>query len=183
MFAFNTAVIKSVTADLKAAAKAEGTVATRRNAAGQKMVDAIFAAWALSDQSDKAKFWKAAGCLKACSDLFADCDLSESAVRNYPKSVRLAFIHGVPFTASLFTPAGQKAAGIGRAVEAAEAGAKPAKAGAVKSTTRADLDATLNKALQQMRLLKLDGLAADALDLFRDRLEGFEEKADPVAPF
>lgn len=55
------------------------------------------------------------------------------------------------------------------------AAAAAAKAGAVVSTSREDLDATLVKALQQARALGLTGFAADMLDLAIGALDGFKE--------
>lgn len=48
-------------------------------------------------------------------------------------------------------------------------------AGRTVSTSRADLDKTLSKALQQMRLISLEGTAADLLDFLTERLADFKE--------
>jgi hypothetical protein len=49
------------------------------------------------------------------------------------------------------------------------------KAGTVTTTTRAELDKTLSKALAQARLIGLTEFAADMLDLALERLDGFTE--------
>lgn len=169
-FQFSSAVTKAVKAAFSKADKAEAQAKAERNKAGQAMVDALILA---CDQADKAKYWKASGALDACKAVFQDAGLSESAVRNYPKSVRLAFIHGVEYRSDLFQAKAQVEAGI-KAADA-EPKAKPPKSGAVTSTTREDLDATIRKLLVQARLLSLEGFAAEVLDLALDRLEGFTE--------
>jgi hypothetical protein len=49
------------------------------------------------------------------------------------------------------------------------------KAGTVTTTTRAELDKTISKALAQARLIGLAEFAADMLDLALERLDGFKE--------
>ena len=56
-----------------------------------------------------------------------------------------------------------------RASGAAESGTTTLK------ITRAALDKTLSKALEQMRALTLDDTAADLLDFLIDNLDGFTE--------
>jgi hypothetical protein len=52
---------------------------------------------------------------------------------------------------------------------------KTKTSGTVQSTSRAELDKTISKALAQMRILGLTELAAETLDLMIDRLDGFKE--------
>jgi len=59
----------------------------------------------------------------------------------------------------------------GKAGKSASAG----KAGKVESTDRSALDATASKFLKQARMLGLNELAADVLDVLLERLEGFKE--------
>jgi hypothetical protein len=97
--------------------------------------------------------------------------LSKSAGANYATSFWIAFETNVPFARTLYE-GGRKA----KAKAKAKAGAAATpKAGAVKTTDRAALDATLSKALAQARLLGLDSFAAEILDLCLDALDGFTE--------
>jgi hypothetical protein len=89
---------------------------------------------------------------------------SESAARNYATSYWIAFETNVPFQRALFTNKPK-----------AEAKPKAQKAGTVTSTTRAELDKTLSKALEQARLLGLTEFAAEVLDICLESLEGFAE--------
>lgn len=172
-FQFSTSVTKTVKAAFSKADRAETLAKTERNKAGQAMVDAITLA---CDQTDRAKYWKASGALEACKAVFTEAGLSESSIRNYPKSVRLAFIHGVPFRSDLFQPKAQVEAGI-KTADAEPKTATP-KAGKVTSTTREDLDKTLSKAIAQARMLKLEGFAADLVDLAVGALADFKELAE-----
>ena len=97
--------------------------------------------------------------------------LSKSAANNYATSFWVAFEQGVPFQRTLYE-AGRKAK-----VAATDKTPDTTKAGAVKTTDRAALDATICKMLQQARLLGLDGFAAEILDVCLERLDGFTEVA------
>lgn len=71
----------------------------------------------LCGPADKAKFWAANECRAAFKAVFEAAGLSESAIKNYPRSAQLAFVHGVAFEPRLFqraaefetTPATEKA--------------------------------------------------------------------------
>ena len=95
--------------------------------------------------------------------------LSKSAANNYATSFWIAFERGVPFQRTLFE-SGRKAK-----VAATDKTPDTKKAGAVKTTDRAELDKTLCKALQQARLLGLTEFAAEILDVCLESLEGFTE--------
>ena len=64
--------------------------------------------------------------------------------------------------------------GLGKKTESADKSVT--KAGAVKSTTRESLDQSINKVIEQARLLGLTGFALDLIDLATEQLDGF--KAD-----
>jgi hypothetical protein len=66
----------------------------------------------------------------------------------------------------------------GVAKSKAKAKAAKTKTGKVETTDREALDATLVKALKQMRLLGLTGLAADVFDVLTEVLTDFVEPAD-----
>ena len=164
---------KSFTNEVKSlmgkAQKIEGTIAGYRNQAGQKVVDWLV----LTAPADREKSWGKMGASAQVKALFAECGLGESACKNYTTSVKLAYIHDVPFAASLFTKEGKETAGI--ANESAGRADGAAKNGKVVSTTRKDLDKTLSKALAQARLLNLADFVADLIDLCNDGLPDFKE--------
>jgi hypothetical protein len=164
---------KSFTNEVKAllgkAQKIEGTIAGYRNQAGQKVVDWLV----LTAPAEREKNWAKMGASSQVKALFAECGLGDSACKNYTTSVKLAYIHDVPFAASLFTKEGKAAAGI--ATESAGRADGAAKNGKVSTTTRKDLDKTLSKALAQARLLNLADFVADLTDLCNDGLPDFKE--------
>ena len=156
--ALRSAVIKG----LKDAKKSEGRAIEQTTNAGQKLVDGFVLS---CDAADKAK-WFDTYARPVCKEIFAEAGLSDSAIRNYPTSVKIAFTQNVPFEPGLFN-AGRKAK--------AEAKKTGARAGVVTKTTRAELDKTISKALAQARLLGLNDFAADVLDLALESLDGFKE--------
>lgn len=166
---FSKSFVSEVKSLLGKAQKIEGTVAAYRNQAGQKIVDWMV----LTAPADREKNWAKLGASAQVKGLFADCGLGESACKNYATSVKLAYIHDVPFAASLFTKEGKAAAGI--ATESAGRADNAKTGGKVSTTTRKDLDKTLSKALAQARLLNLADFAADLLDLCIDTLPDFKE--------
>jgi hypothetical protein len=85
----------------------------------------------------------------------------------------MAFEKGIPFSRTLAKDASDaKAAAKDTASDTPKA---KAKAGKVSTTTRAELDKTITKVLQQARLLNLTDFAGDILDVCIDRLDGFKE--------
>lgn len=168
-FNFSAATARAVRSAFGKAAKIEESAAAVRNAAGQRMVDELVM---LCDNPDREKFFKNSGARAACMEVFSGCGLSESAVKNYPTSVKLAFIHDVPFSAQLFTREGKVAAGIEDAPAKGES--KP-KAGKVEKTDVAAAAKTAQKFLAQLRTLKLDPLAADVLDVLTESWSWFKE--------
>lgn len=96
--------------------------------------------------------------------------LQPKTIAEYANGAARAYFHGVEWTPRLKNDP-DKGLPWGKAK-----GSKGTKAGAVTSTSRADLDQTIQKALAQARLLTLHGLAAALLDVAVEHLEGFEEK-------
>jgi hypothetical protein len=87
----------------------------------------------------------------------------------YAQSAMRAYYHGVEFAPGLKN---DKAMGL------PWGGAKSAKAkatGKVTTTTRAELDKTISKALEQARALGLLNFAAELVDLATESLDGFAE--------
>lgn len=156
--ALRAAVIKG----FKDAKKTEGRAIDQSTNAGQKLVDGFVIA---CDAADKAK-WFDTYARPVCKEIFTEAGLSESAIRNYPTSVKMAFVQNIAFEPGLYN--------VGRKAKA-DAKKSQARAGAVKTTTRADLDKTISKALAQARILGLAEFAADVLDLALESLEGFKE--------
>ena len=95
--------------------------------------------------------------------------LSKSAANNYATSFWIAFETNVPFQRTLFE-SGRKAK-----VASDDKAPDNKKAGAVKTTDRAALDATLCKVLQQARLLGLTEFAALIVDVCVECLDKFTE--------
>lgn len=109
-------------------------------------------------------------------DAIAEGLLEAKTVTEYAQGAKRAFFHGVAWQASLKNnPA--MALPFGKASKSAGTVAAAPTAGKIKSTSRADLDATACKLLAQARMLGLNDLAADILDLLIDRLDGFSEPA------
>ena len=169
MTLFSKSFASEIKSLLGKAQKIEGTVAGYRNMAGQKIVDWL----TLTESEDREKAWAKLAAGAAVKALFAECGLGESACKNYTTSVKLAYIHNVPFAASLFTKEGKEAAGIATSSAGRADGAE--KNGKVSTTTHKDLHKTLSKALAQARLLGLGEFVADLTDLCLDSLDDFKE--------
>ena len=169
VFSFSSSTVKSVVSAFAKASKAELTAKETRNQAGQKMVDDLTVA---CDQADKAKFFDKVKARAACIEVFTKAGLSESAVKNYPMSVKLAFVHGIAFEASLFTKQGKEAAGI---ATPSAGTASDGASGTVKTTNKAALFKTLSKALAQARLLDNADFVGDLTDTIQDHYPDFKE--------
>jgi hypothetical protein len=169
VFSFSSSTVKSVVSAFAKASKVEETAAALRNQAGQKMVDDLTVA---CNMDDKAKFFDKVKARAACMDVFTAAGLSKSAIDNYPMSVKLAFIHNVPFAASLYTKQGKEAAGI---ATPSAGTADNGKSGKVKTTTQAETDKTFSKVLAQLRMLKHNMVAAELIDVYVDAFPDFKE--------
>jgi hypothetical protein len=95
-------------------------------------------------------------------------------VTEYAQSAARAFFHGVEFAPGLKNQP-EMALPWGKTAKS-EGGA--GQSGGVESTDRNALDATASKLIKQCRLLSLNDLAADLLDLLIERLDGFKEAAE-----
>ena len=91
----------------------------------------------------------------------------------YAQSAGRAYYWDLPFSADLKNDPERKLP-WSKAGKTASAG----KAGKVESTDRTALDATASKFLKQARLLGLNELAAEVLDVLIQRLDGFKESAE-----
>ena len=109
--------------------------------------------------------------VKALFDALVEKEyIKAKSAAQYQTCFWLAFENGVPFSRSLVN---EKAA-TKKADGASKATAAP-KAGKVESTTRAELDKTLSKAIKQARLLGLTEFAACMLDQCIESLDAFKE--------
>jgi hypothetical protein len=169
VFSFTPSTVKSVVSAFGKAAKLEVSLMETRNKAGQQMVDDLIVACTVAD---KAKFFDSSKARAACIEVFTKAQLSESAIKNYPMSVKLAFVHGVPFNTSLFTKQGKESAGI---ATASAGTADNGKSGTVKTTNKAALFKTLSKALAQARLLDHAGFVGDLTDTIQAAFPDFTE--------
>ena len=168
-FSFSKSTTSFAVSSFNKAAKADLTAKANRNQAGQRMADELSAA---CDIADKAKFFDSSKARAACMEVFTKAGLEESAVKNYPMSVKLAFVHNVPFATSLFTKQGKEAAGIATPSAGTASGTKSGK---VKTTTQVETDKTFSKVLAQLRLLKQNMVAAELIDVYVDAFPDFKE--------
>lgn len=103
-------------------------------------------------------------------DLVATGAMEKKTFTEYAQSAMRALHYGVEFQADL-----KNNPEMGLPWGKAAGGASKAKNGGVTSTTRADLDKTLSKALAMARMLGLTEFAADLVDLCIDSLDDFKE--------
>jgi hypothetical protein len=143
-----------------------------------KAVQLVLDTMVVSADKPKAEFLKgnarsnpARAEVKSLFDtLVAENYLSAKSAAQYQSCFWLAFENGVPFSRSLIN---EKAA-TKKADGANKVTATP-KAGKVESTTRAELDKTLSKAIKQARLLGLTEFAAVLVDHCLASLDSFKE--------
>ena len=158
------AIVKAIDKGTKAYVKATAEVARIM----QAYIDRWFIANGKSEQSVKA-MGAAIRDSQAVTDLVATGAIEKKTFTEYAQGAMRALHYGVPFAADLKNNP-DMALPWGKAKPKATA-----KAGKVTSTSRADLDKTLSKALAQARALGLTDFAADVLDLCLESLDGFEE--------
>ena len=165
-----------VDATIKAFDKSQTVIQTAARKATEtedKAIQQTLDAMLLACDKPKAEFLKgnsasnpARGQIKAMFDALAEKQyISKATASVYQTCFWIAFEQGVPFSRTLAKDASN------------DKPAKPAapKAGKVVTTTRAELDKTLTKALTQARALLMADFAADLLDICLERLDGFKE--------
>lgn len=141
------------------------------NYAMQSYIDKCAAAGLSKTEADVTRLGKMIRESQTVLDIVAVGAMEKKTFTEYAQSAMRAFFHGVPFSASL-----KNDKGMGLPWGGAKGGdKKPNKAGPSTETTRAALDKTLSKALEQARLLGLTEFAAEMLDLCIDRLDSFKE--------
>ena len=136
----------------------------------QQFVDAWIVAGNDRGQASCNALGKAIRESQVVIDLDAIGAVAKKTFTEYAQSAMRALHYNVPFSADLKNDADKKLPWSKSAT-----GGKAGPSGKVTSTTRADLDKTLSKALAQARALGLTEFAADVLDLCLDGLDGFKE--------
>jgi hypothetical protein len=157
-------IIKAMDKADKAYIKATGEV--------QRLMQGFVDAWFIANGKDERSV-KAMGKeireSQAVLDLVAQGACEKKTFTEYAQSAMRALHYGIPFTADLKNDAEKKLPWGKASTPAAQ------KSGKVVSTTRADADKTLSKALAQYRALGLTEFAAGMLDLALESLDGFTE--------
>lgn len=159
-------IIKAYEAFDKASARLVDTV----NYTMQSYIDKCTKAGLSKEQADVNRLGKMIRESQAVLDIVASGAMEKKTFTEYAQSAMRAFFHGVPFSASL-----KNDKNMGLPWGGAKGDKKPTTAGPSTETTRAALDKTLCKALEQARALGLNEFAAEILDLCLDRLDGFKE--------
>jgi hypothetical protein len=168
-----TIVSKSIVSSIIASFKGEAAAVAKARALQDKEINKALDAMILACDKPKAEFMKGNSTKNPAraevnaifGALVENKFISSNTATNYAQCFWIAFESGVPFSRTL---ANEKSAAKTK---------KPAtaKSGAVTSTSRADLDKTLSKALGQARALGLTEFAATMLDHCLESLEGFKE--------
>jgi hypothetical protein len=159
------AVLKTIDKADRAYSKATAEVARIM----QQYIDAWFIANG-RDKSSVTAMGKTIRESQAVTDLVAQGACEKKTFTEYAQSAMRALHWNVPFEAALKNNP-EKALPWGKT--GASAGAQ--SSGKVTSTTRADADKTLSKALAQYRALGLTEFAADLLDIALESLDKFKE--------
>lgn len=169
-----TIVSKSIVSSIIASFKGEAAAVAKARALQDKEINKALDAMLVACDKPKAEFMKGNSTKNPAraevnaifGALVENKFISSNTATNYAQCFWIAFESGVPFSRTL---ANEKSA--------TNKTKKPAtaKSGAVTSTSRADLDKTLSKALGQARALGLTEFAATMLDHCLESLEGFKE--------
>ena len=170
-----TIVSKSIVNSIFKAFKGEADAITKARSDQDKAIQQALDAMTLACDKPKAEFMKGTAVkndarreIKELFDGLAEKGfISKSSAASYQTAFWIAFEQGIPFQRDLNNKKSS-------ANDTTDAPTTP-KSGKVTSTSRADLDKTLSKAIQQARMLKLSEFAAEILDLCIESLDGFKE--------
>jgi hypothetical protein len=162
---FAVDIVKGYKSFDKAQAKLSSTV----DSTMQRFVDYVSVTLGRDEKACKA-LQKAIGDSQVVIDTVAQGIMEKKTFTEYAQSAARALHYNVPYAASLKN---DKEKSLPWSKKGQAQGAP--KTGKVTSTSREELDKTLCKALAQLRILKLNDLAADMLDLCLERLDGFKE--------
>lgn len=161
------AIIKALSAADNAAAKYSVTLATTM----QQYLDGCAVLGMLRDNATVKALGNEIRTCQSMLDAVATGMLEKKTVTEYAQSAMRAYFHDVPFAQGLKNdPDFQIPSANGEVKVKA-----PSKAGKVSKTTRAELDKTIVKMLEQARLMGLNEFAADMLDVCLESLDGFQE--------
>jgi hypothetical protein len=135
----------------------------------QAYIDVCAKAGIERDQKGCTALGKAIRECETVANIVASGAMEKKTFTEYAQAAMRAHFHAVPFEASLKNNP-DFALPWGKAKESTGA-----KSGKVESTSRAELDKTLSKALKQARILGLTEFAANILDLCIESLDNFAE--------
>ena len=165
--AYAKTIIKGYESFDNATAKLSATV----HSTMQAYIDACATNGVARDKAGCTALGKAIRECDAVQAIVATGAMEKKTFTEYAQSAMRAHFHAVPFEASLKNNP-DFALPWGKAKESSGT-----KSGKVESTSRAELDKTLSKALKQARLLGLTEFAANFLDLCLESLDDFSETA------
>ena len=160
---------RAIARGYKAFDTAAGKLGAVVNREMQAYIDQWFIANGNTEQSVKA-MGKAIRDSQVVLDLVATGAMEKKTFTEYAQGAMRALHYGVPFAADLKNNP-DMALPWGKA----KTSGSTAKNGKVSTTTRAELDKTLTKALAMARTLGLLEFAADLVDLCTDSLDDFKE--------
>jgi hypothetical protein len=163
---FANPIVKALEGFDKATTKLSTTVQTTI----QAYIDSCAKAGVSRDKAGVESIGKAITQCETFAHHIATGFIERKTIVEYAQGAKRAYFHAVPFTASLKNDTAMSLP-WGKAKEST--GGKAS--GAVQSTSRAELDKTLSKAIQQARLLGLNEFAANIVDLCLESLDGFKE--------
>jgi hypothetical protein len=162
-----TAIIKALSAADNAAAKYSVTLATTM----QQYLDNCAISGMLRDNAMVKAIGNEIRTCQAMLDAVATGMLEKKTVTEYAQSAMRAYFHDVPFAQGLKNDPDFQIPNANGDVKVKA----PSKAGKVSKTSRAELDKTIVKMLEQARVLGLNEFAADMLDVCLESLDGFKE--------
>ena len=149
----------------QASAKLSATVC----ATFQQFLDACTMAGIGKTEKEVTAIGKAIRDNEVVAGFVASGAFEKKTFTEYAQSAMRAHYHSVPFAPGLKN---DKSMGLPWGGAKSD---KAAKSGKVVSTTRAELDKTICKALEQARALGLVNFAAELVDLAAESLDGFSE--------
>ena len=158
-----TALRSALVAHDKAQAKIRDTIAC----AMVSYVDACHVAGLPKTEEGCQALGKAVRDCETMQSMVALGLLEKKTLAEYAQGLMRAFYHGVPWTPTIKNDPAM-ALPWGKAM-------KPAKAGKVSTTDAGAVTATAKKLLAQARLLGMDALAADLLDVLQEHMPEFTE--------
>lgn len=165
---------KSVVSALEHFDKATSKCTAQITMAFQLMCDTASVAGVKRDEPSIKAFMSEIRNTEAFLDAVAVGMLESKTVTEYAQSAGRAYFYNIPFAPDLKNKP-EHALPWSKAGKGKKHGAEAGEAGKVQTTDRAELDKTACKLLAQCRMLGLNGLAADLLDVLVAGLDNFAE--------